>query len=51
MSNWLKPLLLATVLLAFSAQAQQPIVIKFPHVVSEKSPKGQAALVFKKRAE
>ncbi|MCX7156666.1 MAG: DctP family TRAP transporter solute-binding subunit [Rhodocyclales bacterium] len=51
MSNWLKPLLLATVLVAFSAQAQQPIVIKFPHVVSEKSPKGQAALVFKKRAE
>jgi C4-dicarboxylate-binding protein DctP len=34
-----------------NAQAQQPITIKFPHVVSEKSPKGQAALKFKQRAE
>ena len=35
-----------------SAQADQGIIkIKFPHVVSEKSPKGQAALKFKERAE
>ena len=34
-----------------SAQAEQKIKIKFPHVVSEKSPKGQAALKFKERAE
>jgi C4-dicarboxylate-binding protein DctP len=33
------------------AQANKPIIIKFPHVVSEKSPKGMAALKFKQRAE
>ncbi len=33
------------------AQAVTPIIIKFPHVVSEKSPKGMAALKFKQRAE
>src|SRR6476469_623531 len=33
------------------AQAQQPIVIKFSHVVAEKTPKGQAALKFKELAE
>jgi C4-dicarboxylate-binding protein DctP len=33
------------------AHADGPIIIKFPHVVSEKSPKGQAALKFKQRAE
>lgn len=33
------------------ARAQKPIIIKFPHVVSEKSPKGMAALKFKQRAE
>jgi C4-dicarboxylate-binding protein DctP len=33
------------------ARADEPIKIKFPHVVSEKSPKGQAALKFKQRAE
>jgi C4-dicarboxylate-binding protein DctP len=33
------------------AHAEQPIRIKFPHVVSEKSPKGQAALKFQQRAE
>ena len=37
-------------LIGGSAQAD-PITIKFPHVVSEKSPKGQAALKFKQRAE
>ena len=33
------------------AAAQQPIVIKFSHVVAEKNPKGQAALKFKEEAE
>ena len=33
------------------AQAQQPIVIKFSHVVAEKTPKGQGALKFKELAE
>ena len=33
------------------AHAQQPIVIKFSHVVAEKTPKGQAALKFKELAE
>ncbi|MEO8443121.1 MAG: TRAP transporter substrate-binding protein [Betaproteobacteria bacterium] len=33
------------------AFAQQPIVIKFSHVVAEKTPKGQAALKFKELAE
>ena len=31
--------------------AAQPIVIKFSHVVAEKTPKGQAALKFKEEAE
>jgi len=38
--------------LAFGfAQAQQPIVIKFSHVVAEATPKGKAALKFKELAE
>jgi len=43
----------ATVLLAFagSALAQQPIVIKFSHVVALDTPKGKAAEYFKKLAE
>ena len=36
---------------AVAAQAQQPIVIKFSHVVSPDAPKGKAALVFKELAE
>ncbi|MEO5701640.1 MAG: TRAP transporter substrate-binding protein [Casimicrobiaceae bacterium] len=34
-----------------ATQAQQPIIIKFSHVVAEKTPKGQAALKFKEVAE
>lgn len=34
-----------------SAQAQEPIVIKFSHVAAANTPKGQAAEYFKKRAE
>ncbi len=33
------------------AAAQSPLVIKFSHVVAEKTPKGQAALKFKEEAE
>ena len=43
--------LVAASALAGSAQAQQPIVIKFSHVVAENTPKGQAALKFKELAE
>ena len=46
---------LAAALAAFAllpaAQAQQPIVIKFSHVVAENTPKGQGALKFKEVAE
>jgi C4-dicarboxylate-binding protein DctP len=37
--------------LSSSAHAQQPIVIKFSHVVSPDAPKGKAAVVFKDLAE
>lgn len=37
--------------LPFIASAQSPIVIKFAHVVAEKTPKGQGALKFKELAE
>ena len=42
---------LATALAFSAAQAQQPIVIKFSHVVAEQTPKGKAALKFKELAE
>jgi C4-dicarboxylate-binding protein DctP len=38
-------------LAATLAQAQQPIVIKFSHVVAEQTPKGKGALKFKELAE
>jgi C4-dicarboxylate-binding protein DctP len=41
----------AALALAVPAQAQQPIVIKFSHVVSPDAPKGKAALLFKQLAE
>ena len=45
-------LILCAAVMAYGpAQAKKPIIIKFPHVVSEKSPKGMAALKFKQRAE
>src|SRR5476649_2250105 len=34
-----------------AVQAQQPIVIKFSHVVAENTPKGKGALRFKELAE
>jgi C4-dicarboxylate-binding protein DctP len=39
------------VLAAGAVQAQQPIVIKFSHVVAEDTPKGKGALKFKELAE
>ena len=36
---------------AFAAHAQQPIAIKFSHVVAENTPKGKGALKFKELAE
>jgi C4-dicarboxylate-binding protein DctP len=48
----MKRIALAAAALALSAafataQAQQPIVIKFSHVVAENTPKGKGALRFK----
>ncbi|WP_028238316.1 TRAP transporter substrate-binding protein [Stutzerimonas azotifigens] len=40
-----------SLLFAGFAQAQDPIVIKFSHVVAESTPKGQGALLFKKLVE
>jgi C4-dicarboxylate-binding protein DctP len=42
---------LALGLAAFSAQASDPVVIKFSHVVAPDTPKGRAADFFKKLAE
>ena len=42
---------IAAVLAATSAFAQQPIVIKFSHVVANDTPKGKGALKFKELAE
>lgn len=44
-------LALAFGLFAFAAQAADPIVIKFSHVVAPNTPKGKAAEYFKKLAE
>jgi C4-dicarboxylate-binding protein DctP len=41
----------ASLVLGGAAVAQQPIVIKFSHVVSPDAPKGKAAMVFKDLAE
>jgi C4-dicarboxylate-binding protein DctP len=43
--------LLAGVALCAPVRAEQPIIIKFSHVVAENTPKGQAALKFKELAE
>jgi C4-dicarboxylate-binding protein DctP len=44
-------LAIATVALAATARAQQPVIIRFSHVVAVDAPKGQAAEFFKRRAE
>jgi C4-dicarboxylate-binding protein DctP len=41
----------ALALAPFGAVAQQPIIIKFSHVVADGTPKGQAAIKFKEVAE
>src|SRR5882724_12933796 len=41
----------ASFVLAGAANAQQPIVIKFTHLVSPDAPKGKASIVFKELAE
>jgi C4-dicarboxylate-binding protein DctP len=52
MRKWLIAAAAAAVLMAPSAVvAQQPIIIKFSHVVSPDAPKGKAALKFKELAE
>ena len=55
MSAWKKAaagaMVLAAALLATSAAAQNPIVIKFSHVVAVDTPKGKGAEQFKKLAE
>ena len=43
--------LAALAMLAASANAQQPIIIKFSHVVANDTPKGKGALKFKELAE
>lgn len=49
---WTRAVLAAVFALApLSAFAQQPMIIKFSHVVAEGTPKGQAALKFKEVAE
>lgn len=49
----LKRLFIAAALLGISlaGNAQEPLVIKFTHVVAEKTPKGQAAIRFKELVE
>src|SRR3990170_4761252 len=44
--------LVASTVIAFAGSAMAaPMIIKFSHVVAEKTPKGQAALKFKELAE
>ncbi|MCX7172584.1 MAG: TRAP transporter substrate-binding protein [Proteobacteria bacterium] len=50
-STLFRILIAALILGASSAWSQQPIVIKFSHVVAANTPKGQAADLFKKLAE
>jgi C4-dicarboxylate-binding protein DctP len=52
MRKWLLAAAAAAVIMAPGAvMAQQPIIIKFSHVVSPDAPKGKAALKFKELAE
>src|ERR1700751_1089253 len=52
MRKWLIAAAAAAVFMAPGAvMAQQPIIIKFSHVVSPDAPKGKAALKFKELAE
>ena len=51
--NFVRAMLVGAIALAASgaAVAQQPIVVKFSHVVADATPKGQGALKFKEVAE
>ena len=51
MRKWLLAAALAAIIVAPVAASADPIVMKFSHVVAEKTPKGQAALKFKEAAE
>jgi len=51
MRKWFVALAAALWLAPSAVMAQQPIVIKFSHVVSPDAPKGKAALLFKDLAE
>ena len=52
MRHWLPAAVAAVLLLsAGAATAQQPIIIKFSHVVANDTPKGKGALKFKELAE
>ena len=52
MRKWLLAAAAAAIIAApATVMAQQPMVLKFSHVVAENTPKGQAALKFKEEAE
>ncbi|MCF8475735.1 MAG: TRAP transporter substrate-binding protein [Pseudolabrys sp.] len=51
MRKWLLAAAAAAVMTAPFAASAEPMVLKFSHVVAEKTPKGQAALKFKELAE
>ena len=51
MRKWVFAALAALWLAPSAGLAQQPIIIKFSHVVSPDAPKGKAALLFKELAE
>jgi C4-dicarboxylate-binding protein DctP len=51
MRKWLLAAAAAAILAAPVAVSAEPMVMKFSHVVAEKTPKGQAALKFKEAAE
>ena len=51
MKPWIAALAIAALPLLTPAQAQQPIVIKFSHVVAPDTPKGKGAEKFKELAE
>lgn len=51
MRKWLLAAAAAAILAAPAAVSAEPMVLKFSHVVADKTPKGQAALKFKEVAE
>jgi C4-dicarboxylate-binding protein DctP len=51
MRKWLLAAAAVAVLAVPAAVSAEPMIIKFSHVVAEKTPKGQAALKFKEAAE